>query len=151
MQASKYVSQKIFDLGMNPVTKQEFFGTETNKTCLISKLIDFLKDQDIQVKSATGDADFIIVSTALEVAASTPEPIILVGNDTDLQCMLVERCTFSNLYVQLELAKIFKIQDAQANLTEDQRSVLNVVHCLSGCDTSSAVFGKKKRLVHGMF
>lgn len=149
MRASKYASQKIsFDLDMNPVTKQEeFFGTETNKTRFISKLIDFLKDQDIQVKSATGDADFLIVSTALEVAASTPEPVILVGNDTDLQCMLVERCTFSNLYVQLDTghpAKIFKIQDAQANLTEDQRSVLNVVHCLSGCDTSSAVFGKKK-------
>ena len=59
----------------------------------------------------------------------------------------MERCTFSNLYVQLDAghpAKIFKIQDAQANLTEDQQSVLNVVHCLSGCDTSSAVFGKKK-------
>ena len=114
IRASKYASQKIsFDLDMNPVIKQEgFFGTETNKTRFISKLIDFLKDQDIQVKSATGDADFFIVSTALEVAASTPEPVILVGNDTDLQCMLVERCTFSNLYVQLHTghpAKIFKI------------------------------------------
>ena len=155
MRASKCASQKIsFDLDMNPVTKQEeFFGTETSTTRFISKLIDFLKDQDIQVKSATGDADFLIVSTALEVAASSPEPVILVGNDTDLQCMLVERYTFSNLYVQLDTghpAKIFKIQDAQANLTEVQRSVLNLVHCLSGCDTSSAVFGKK-RLVHGMF
>ena len=105
------------------------------------------------MKSATGDADFLIVSTALEVAASTPEPVILVGNDTDLQCMLVERCTFSNLYVQVDTghpAKIFKIQDALANLTEDQGIVLNVVHCLSGCDTSSAVFSKK-RLVHAMF
>ena len=133
MRASKYASQKIsFDLNMNPVTKQEeFFETEPNKTHFISKLIDFLKDQDTQVKSATGDADFLIVSTALEVAASTPGSVILVGNDTDLQCMLVERCTFSNLYVQLDIghpAKIFKIQDDQANLTEDQRSVL--ISCL---------------------
>ena len=101
---------------MNPVTKQDkYFGTETNKTRFISKLIDLLKNQDIQVKLATGDADFLIVSTAVEVAASTPEPVILVGNDTDLQCMVVERCTFSNLYVQLDTGhptKIFKIQDA---------------------------------------
>ena len=93
------------------------------------------------------------ISTALEVAASTPEPVILVGNDTDLQCMLVERCTFSNLYVQLDTghpAKIFKIQDAQANLTEDQRSVLNVVHCLSSC-VRHQLSSVKKRLVHGMF
>ena len=66
MRAYKYALQKIsFHLDMNPVTKQEeFFGNETSKTRFISKLIDFLKDQDMQVKLATGDADFLIVSTS---------------------------------------------------------------------------------------
>jgi len=86
VRASKYASQKIaFDLNMNPVKKQEeFFGTETNKIRFISNLIEFFGNKDIQLISASGDADFLIVSTALEITASTLEPVILVGNDTDL-------------------------------------------------------------------
>ena len=61
--------------------------------------------------------------------------------------MLVERCKTNNLFVQIDTGnppKIFRIQDAQSNLTDDQRSILNVVHCISGCDTTSSVYGKKK-------
>ena len=116
---------------MNPVKKQEeFFGTETNKIRFISNLIEFFGNKDIQVISASGDADYLIVSTALEIAASTLEPVILVGNDTDLQYMLVERCHYNNLFDQLDTcnpAKIFKVQDVQANVTENQRSAIYVV------------------------
>lgn len=128
MRATKFASQQIsFDLDMKPVTKQEeFFGTEANKIDFISNLIEFFKVDGIDVKLADGDVDFLIVSTALDVAENTQHPVILAGNDTDLQCMLVKRCTRNNLFVQLDTghpSKIFKIKDAQANLTEEQRCV----------------------------
>ena len=103
VRASKYASKQItFDLDMKPVREQgEFLGTESNKICFISKFKEFLEDCDIKVKEATGDADYLIVSTTLEAAAETSESVIVVGNDTDLQCMLVERCESDNLFVQL--------------------------------------------------
>ena len=59
--------------------------------------MEFLVNEGIQVKQATGDADFLIVLTALEVAAENPEPVVVIGNDTDLQCILVEMCETSNV------------------------------------------------------
>ena len=74
--------------------------------------------------------------------------VIVVGNDTDLQCMLVERCIYANVYMQVDTGdptQIYQILDAQNNLTVNQRPVLNIIHCLTGCDTTSIPFSKGKK------
>ena len=136
VRASKYAAKEItFDLSMKAVSEQgEFLGSKSNKARFISKLTGFLEDEDIHVKQAAGDADFLIISTALEAAAQTTDPVVVVGNDTDLQCMLVERCENSNVYIQLDTgdpSEIYNVRDAQKNVTAAQRNVLTVVHCLT--------------------
>ena len=102
---------------MKTVTTQgAFLGNQSNKARFISELVEFLKDADIRVKQATGDADPLIVSTALLAASQNSHPVIVVGNDTDLQCMLVERCVYANVYMQVDTGdppQIYQIQDAQ--------------------------------------
>ena len=77
--ASKYAAKEItFDFSMKTVTKQdEFLGSESNKT----KLIEFLGDEDIQLKQAPADADPPFVSTALEAASKTPNPVVVVAGN----------------------------------------------------------------------
>ena len=151
VRATKYAAQVIsYDLSMKTVTTQEaFLGNQSNKARFISKLVEFLEGTDIQVKQVMGDTDPLIVPTALLVASLNSHPVIVVGNDADLQCMLVERCLYANVYMQVDTGdptQIYQILDAQNNLTVNQRSVLNIIHCLTGCDTTSVPFSKGKKI-----
>ena len=99
------------------------------------------------MKKAQGDADPLIVSTALELASQSSDAMVVVGNDTDLQCMLIERAKTDNIYMQLDTGcpnMIYSIKDAQNNMTVDQCKLLHVIHCFSGCDTTSSLYSKGK-------
>ena len=61
--------------------------------------------------------------------------------------MPVERCIYANVYMQVDTGdptQIYQILDAENHLTVNQRSVLNIIHCLTGCDTTSVPFSKGK-------
>ena len=47
----------------------------------------------IEVKQAKGDADWLIVSTALNIANASRWPVGVVATDTDILCMLVALST----------------------------------------------------------
>ena len=64
-------------------TLAEFLGSGTNKSRLITAISSILEQAGIMVEQATYDADIMIVSTALELADSG-EDVVLVGMDTDL-------------------------------------------------------------------
>ena len=83
----------------------------------------------------------------MEAAADNPETVVVVGNDTDLQCMLVEMCETSNVYIQLDTgsqSQIYNVSDAHKIFTATQLKVLTAIHCLTGCDTCLAPFSKGK-------
>ena len=148
--ASKGTSPDIlFDEHMKPTTSQEAFMTNSNnKSRLINMLRHYCAEANIDTLQAEGDADPLIVSTALKLAEPTKGPVVVVGSDADLVSQLTATSeTNTRIHIMLETnpVTIYKIADFQTKLNEKQRKQLNVVHCLTGCDTTSALYGKGKQ------
>nr|CAI5843460.1 unnamed protein product [Callosobruchus analis] len=78
----------LFDASMCVTTTQEqFLSNEKNK----ARFIDFIKvafsSSGIYVKQADGDADLLIVQTALDISTNQ-ESVVIFGEDTDLLVIL---------------------------------------------------------------
>ena len=61
-------------------------------------------------------------------------------------CLLKD--AYANVYMQVDTGdptQIYQILDAQNHLTVNQRSVLNIIHCLTGYDTTSVPFSKGRK------
>jgi len=77
-----------------------FLSNSHNKNRLIQAVREKMLMFGIRVKQAEADADTLIISTALHVAESAEEPVVVIGTDTDLLVMLVVRATPStNVYM----------------------------------------------------
>ena len=104
----------------------------------------------VHVKQSTADADWLIVSTAMDTAKAEKVPIVVVGTDTDLLVMLVAQATRDmDLHMlfgrnALQRYSIGEIQEAFQNIKQH----LMFVHAITGCDIVSALYnpGKKKAL-----
>ena len=70
------------------VCQADFLGNSYNKQRLIKIIIDHMQAVSINVKQAIGDADTMIVGTAMQCATSSQE-VVVIGTDTDLLVMLV--------------------------------------------------------------
>jgi len=66
--------------------KANFLSNERNKHKFIQALSAKMEKSNIKVDHATGDADLLIVKTAVHQAKSTTT--VLVGDDTDLLVLL---------------------------------------------------------------
>ena len=66
--------------------KDRFLANKTNKQQLIKMVGDHLEMKKCKVHHAPGDADFLIVQKAVELA--TRVNTVLVGDDTDLLILL---------------------------------------------------------------
>ncbi|CAC5420536.1 unnamed protein product [Mytilus coruscus] len=105
------------------------------------------KDPTHQRQTKESDADVSIVQTAVESAKSTMT--VLIGVDTDLLVLLCYHMNFChhNIIFQSEMkqsTKKFKVWDLKKTknvLGEEFRKVLPFVHSISGCDTTSRLFG----------
>ena len=63
------------------------------------------------VKQSTGDADWLIVSTAMDTAEAENAPVVVVGTDTDLLVMLVAQAT-----AEMDLHMLFGRNPLQCTL-----------------------------------
>ena len=76
-----------------------------------------LKKRGFNVKQHNGDADSLIVSTVLQKAKPNGNPVILVGNDTDLMVMLISQASADqNIYMMfsrepLELYSVHMLKE----------------------------------------
>ena len=93
------------------------------------------------------DADFLISNSAIELAFTSNRPVILVGKDTDLLAMLLDRAR-PKLYMQFARNAIYNINDIKEALHPNIKNHLVVAHAISGSDTLSALLnvGIKKVL-----
>ena len=144
----------LFDQNMQTTTTQAaFLANNHNKERLIEMLSGLLNQAGIQVKQAQADADALIVSTALSLAAPG-KPVVVVGTDTDLLVMLVTLAT-TNMDLYMLCCKnpttLYRVHDIQASIG-DTSKYLMVLHAITGCDTVSALYRQGKRkafnLVH---
>ena len=105
------------------MSQQEFLGNTANKVRFIALLTSHLEAAGCEVPHASADADRLIVLTALDVA-DTCAASVLVGEYTDLLILLTV------------------LSDPLGGMVD---SVL-FVHAATGCDTTSAVYRKGKRV-----
>lgn len=121
-----------------------------NKERLINQLVEKLEYAGIQALSATDDADVLIVQTAIKEAYNNPT-VVVVGQDVDLLILIIALCPLDK--------DIRFLRDIQGNIKERAYSSLDLqnpevlhnckrnilfAHAFSGCDTTSAFFGKGK-------
>ena len=159
---SKAVSADvIFDESMTVnSTQANFLSNPRNKTRFIAALSVRLADSGINVKQAPGDADTLIVNTAIDLSRQchgSNEPVVIIGEDTDLLVLLVALTdSTTNIFMMkpgkdTKQDKVYSANKLREGLGECSRQLL-FLHAMSGCDSTSFPYrqGKKKafKLLH---
>lgn len=138
--------------GMPIKTKKEhFLANSSNKQRFILMLSQKLQEYGIRTVHADGDADLLIVQTAVECASR--HPTTLIGEDTDLLvllCMHADTTSFPLLFrsegqqTSKKMRRIWNINWLKKELGPETCSLLPFVHAITGCDTTSRLFGVGK-------
>jgi hypothetical protein len=132
-------------------SQQAFLANGNNKSQFIALLSKHLVDDGHTVRQAVGDADTDIVQAALEVAA-LKQVVTVVADDTDVLVLLVYHFqpSMADIYMSSPSkqqgsnwtgSKLVSIRNVQKNIGCTAVKELLVVHALTGCDTTSALFG----------
>jgi len=81
--------------------QEPFLANTTNKKGFIVLLKQYLEQQGTTVCQAAGDADTLIVSTALKNAVEGSRIVVMVAEDTDILVMLLyhSQATMQNVSV----------------------------------------------------
>ena len=86
--ARRYKSQAldviIYENSAVTATQELFLANSVNKSLLIEFLCTKFNEGGMKTSVADGDADVLIVSTAIKAAEEKKSKIVLVGEDTDL-------------------------------------------------------------------
>lgn len=151
---SKKVSPEItFELDMKLTEKKDLFlANEKNKSRFITKLKSTLiADTNLIIKQAKEDADTLIIRTAIDLAEKNPEKkIVVIGTDVDLAALLIA-LTPEKLNITMWKPRASTKQSDSIYETHRNQHLKNIIlfaHAFTGCDTTSAIYGKgKKRLL----
>ena len=144
-------SQKVLFTSAMPLRmkKTVFLSNKENKQRFINLLGESLQRAGFEVHNAPGDADVLIVSTAVTVAMK--KTTVLVGEDTDLLILLLHHYKQGDLYFMSEpktatsqCRRYLNIRQARQVLPDYVSNNILFVHALLGCDTTSRVFGVGK-------
>ncbi|KAJ8889237.1 hypothetical protein PR048_008735 [Dryococelus australis] len=141
----KTCSNKSFDSStIITVSQADFLSNGHNKARLISMLSQELNHARLKVHQAVADADTLIVRTALQEATEGRESIV-VATDTDILIMLLARShEGTSIHSLSPGSNIYSVGDIQRQM-DAKKICLLFVHAVTGCDTTSAVFGKGKK------
>lgn len=141
--------QVNFVEGMYLRTKKDvFLANITNKQKFINMLSAKLQEKGIKTIHATGDADVLIATTALKSASICTTTVI--GEDTDLLvllCMGQNQTAFPLIFrsegqqISKKMKKIWDINAVKRKLGQDTCKLLPLIHAITGCDTTSRMFG----------
>ena len=123
--------------------KEEFLANMVNKEQFIYLLSEKLRQAGCNTVHVTGDADLLIVQTAVNCAENSSTTMI--GEDTDLLVLL---CTHADMNKSdiifhpeaKQKTKKMRVQDIKKT-KEALGKMLPVIHAVSGCDTTSRVYG----------
>lgn len=147
--ASRHSSTDIvFDSNTTvSVSQADFLANGKNKSRLISLLTNTFLAEGLEVRHAAADADTMIVDTALEKVNNGQE-VTVVATDTDIIVMLLNRTgNDRNIQVVSPVGsenKIYNIKEIQDQIGS-KKDYLMFVHAITGCDTTSSLFGIGKK------
>ena len=80
---------EVTSINSVPITQDRFLSNEHNKAQFIDLTSESLRKDGQHVTNCDGDADTEIVETAINLSASTRNPIVVVADDTDIIVMLL--------------------------------------------------------------
>ena len=107
-----------------------------------------LNKNNVLCSQSRADVDHMIAHTALHSAALLDRTIVLVGNDTDLLVMLIDKVT-PNTKLHMQFSSnpdvIFSIDQIQQSLSVVIKSHLLILHAFTGCDNVSAIYSIDER------
>lgn len=151
---SKKVAPEItFELDMKLTEKKDLFlANEKNKSRFIAKLkSSLIAETNLTIKQAKEDADTLIIQTALELAKQNPEKkIVIIGTDVDLAALMIA-LTPENLNITMWKPRAsVKVPDVLYETQQNQhlKNLILFAHAFTGCDTTSAIFGKGKKKIN---
>ena len=130
--------------------KEEFLANKTNKQHFIFLLSDELEKSGCKILHAKGDADLLIVQTALESAETSDT--VLIGDDTDLLVLLCYHAATEGHKVFLKQEpkqnalkrRVWDIRETKKRLGADICNNILFVHAVLGCDSTSRIHGLGK-------
>jgi len=123
-----------------------FLANERNKSAFISILVTRLRAAGHTVHQATDDADTLVVKEALKLATAK-KVVSVIANDTDILVLLLYHfCSdMSDIFMYSKTSQsITSVRAIAAALGPSVVSRLLVIHAISGCDTTSCLFGHGK-------
>ena len=126
--------------------KEDVLANSKNKQWFINMLSRFLWKSNCQIHQAKGDADVLIVKTAVESAQQ--RITVLVGDDTDLLVLLCfyTRPDGCDLYFKPETKansrrRVWNMKRVKEQLGNDVCYDVLFLHAILGCDTTSRLYG----------
>ena len=127
--------------------KDDFLANVVNKQQFIYLLSEKLQQAGCTTVHATGDADLLIVQTAAECAKNGTTTVI--GEDTDLIVLLCMHADTNQSDVifrsetkqKRKKMRVWDIKKTKDLLGQESCGLLPVIHAVTGCDTTSQVFG----------
>ena len=138
-----------FNENMLCKTKKEVFLSNTdNKRSFLNLLSTKLCENGCTTINAKEDADVLIVQTALELVNTCD--VVLIGEDTDLLVLLCYHADIhsNRIYFKSESKqavarniRVWDITKTNIVLGEEICRLLPALHAMTGCDTTSRLFG----------
>lgn len=126
--------------------KDAFLTNKRNKQHFINMLSSYLEKSGCEIRHADGDADVLIVSTALKAAETCDT--ILTGDDTDLMILLCHHANSNHKKIFFhpepksgQNERYMDIHQAQSVVGDELCQSILFAHAILGCDTTSRVFG----------
>ena len=142
----------VFDDSKPAYSNQSaYLANEGNKKALVDAIVHELQNAGFQVFQALNDADTLIAHTALQIALSHV-PVTVVANDTDVLVLLVYHFKhyMADIVMKSEVSKrgyssaeLIPIRTLCTSIGSASQQIL-VIHAISGCDTTSSLYGQGK-------
>ena len=116
-----------------------FLSNESNNAQFVDLLSQHLASDVHTVKKSDGDADTLIMSSAVDVTCMNV-PVVVFADDTDILVMLLRFCRFGEgeiiMLGETGVRQLIRLKEIAAKL---DRAVLNnilQIHAWGGCDTT---------------
>ena len=131
--------------------KDSVLSNSENKQRFLNLLSERLLKAGYQVIHAVDDADVLIVKTA--ISCSEKSDTVVIGEDTDLLVLLCHHVPLENFNVYFwsegknissKAVKCWDIKKTKVVLGESVCRCLPFLHAITGCDTTSRMFGISK-------
>ena len=127
-----------------PTNTEGFLSNKHNKQGIIYLIEPHLKAAGIVIHAIKeGDADTTIVKQAVHLS-SVFDNVVVHASDTDILIMLIFHADASKHIFMQTQQQTFLIKDCKEVLSREMCMCLPFAHCMSGCDTTSALFGLGK-------